>query len=170
MTEYYEIPNGDIIYTFDNELINAYYRYEEPDWDVVVPQLSENKVHMKFDGQEYHYVDWHIGPDAYIYRDGYYMIWGEFLELANNRPGKSLDEWVKLRIAEADTAQTCNEAALVSFLKYFEIPKEDFETALAKFLSRHTPQELSWDYYWVLPDADTIYTVDNEVINEYYRK
>ena len=25
-TEDYEIPNADIIYTFDNEIINAYYR------------------------------------------------------------------------------------------------------------------------------------------------
>ncbi len=26
--EEWEIPNGDIIYTFDNEIINRYYRYE----------------------------------------------------------------------------------------------------------------------------------------------
>ncbi|HZK34822.1 MAG TPA: hypothetical protein VFD33_05900 [Bacillota bacterium] len=26
--EEYEVPNGDIIYTFDNEIINEYYRYE----------------------------------------------------------------------------------------------------------------------------------------------
>ena len=26
--EEYEVPNGDIIYTFDDEIINEYYRYE----------------------------------------------------------------------------------------------------------------------------------------------
>jgi len=33
--EFWEVPNLDIIYTFDNEIINAYYRREnpvEPDW------------------------------------------------------------------------------------------------------------------------------------------
>lgn len=169
MTEYYEIPNGDIIYTFDNEIINAYYRYEGPDLGVVPPKLTENKDHLWYDGKEYHYVDLHLLSKT-VYRSGYHNIWGEFLELANNRPGKSFDEWVKLRIAETSTAQTCDEAALVSFLKYFEVPKEDFEAALEKYISRHTAQELSWDYYWVLPDADIIYTFDNEVINQYYRK
>ena len=169
MTEYYEIPNGDIIYTFDNEIINAYYRYEEPDWGIVPPELTENEEYLWYDGKDYHYWDVHLlsGP---IYRDGYYIIWGEFLELANNRPGKSFNEWVKLRIAETSTAQACNEAALISFLKYFEVPKEDFEAALEKYISRHTPQELDWDYYWVLPDADIIYNFDNEIINQYYRK
>ena len=36
--EGYELPNPDIIYTFDNEVINAYYRREnpvEPDWTKV---------------------------------------------------------------------------------------------------------------------------------------
>jgi hypothetical protein len=169
MTEYYEIPNGDIIYTFDNELINAYYRYEEPDWGIVPPELTENEEYLWYDGKDYHYWDVHL-LSGQIYRSGYYNIWGEFLELANNRPGKSFNEWVKLRIAETSTAQACNEAALISFLKYFEVPKEDFEAALEKYISRHTPQELDWDYYWVLPDADIIYTFDNEIINQYYRK
>jgi len=34
-SEQYELPNADIIYTFDNEVIDAYYRREnplEPDW------------------------------------------------------------------------------------------------------------------------------------------
>lgn len=26
--EEYEVPNADVIYTFDNEIINRYYRYE----------------------------------------------------------------------------------------------------------------------------------------------
>jgi len=29
-TEEYELPNPDIVYTFDNEIINAYYRRENP--------------------------------------------------------------------------------------------------------------------------------------------
>lgn len=28
LSEEFEVPNGDIIYTFDNEIINNYYRYE----------------------------------------------------------------------------------------------------------------------------------------------
>ena len=39
MQEEAELPNPDIIYTFDNEIINAYYRRENPvtpDWDKVV--------------------------------------------------------------------------------------------------------------------------------------
>lgn len=37
-TEDYELPNADILYTFDNEIIDAYYRREnpvEPDWEQV---------------------------------------------------------------------------------------------------------------------------------------
>lgn len=175
MMEADEMPNADILYTFDNEIINAYYRYEEPDWGFDLPELTENTEHLREywteNGEEYYYFDRHLryqNIKDFPYRSGYYTIWGEFLELANNRPGKSFDKWVKLRIAEGDSLKGCREAALVSFLKYFEIPKEDFEAALEKYILRHAPVLLTWDNYWILPDADIIYTFDNEIINEYY--
>jgi len=36
--EFWELPNADIIYTFDNDIINAYYRRENPvapDWEKI---------------------------------------------------------------------------------------------------------------------------------------
>ena len=42
--EPYELPNPDIIYTFDNEVINAYYRRENP----VAPDWSKVKTYESY--------------------------------------------------------------------------------------------------------------------------
>ena len=42
--EEYELPNADIIYTFDNEVINAYYRRENP----VAPDWSKVKTYESY--------------------------------------------------------------------------------------------------------------------------
>ena len=43
-SEGWELPNADIIYTFDNEIINAYYRRENP----VVPDWSKTTVYESY--------------------------------------------------------------------------------------------------------------------------
>jgi len=43
--EGFEPPNPDIIYTFDNEIINAYYRRENP----VVPDWSKTKTYESYE-------------------------------------------------------------------------------------------------------------------------
>lgn len=42
--EEYELPNADILYTFDNEIIDAYYRRENP----VVPDWETLKVYDSY--------------------------------------------------------------------------------------------------------------------------
>jgi len=42
--EAYELPNTDIIYTFDNEIINAYYRRENP----VAPDWSKTATYESY--------------------------------------------------------------------------------------------------------------------------
>ena len=43
-SEYGELPNADIVYTFDNEIINAYYRRKNP----VVPDWSKVKTYESY--------------------------------------------------------------------------------------------------------------------------
>jgi len=44
LQEEWELPNPDIIYTFDNDIINAYYRRENP----VVPDWSKTKTYESY--------------------------------------------------------------------------------------------------------------------------
>ena len=44
-SEVWELPNPDIIYTFDNEIINAYYRRENP----VTPDWSKTKTYESYE-------------------------------------------------------------------------------------------------------------------------
>ena len=61
-----------------------------------------------------------------------------------------------------------DEMFLVSIIKRYNIPREDFDRALEKYLSMRTPHELKTEF-WEAPNGDIIYTFDNEIINEYYR-
>lgn len=67
------------------------------------------------------------------------------------------------------------EMYLVSFVKHFKISREDFEAACEKkrlrFEELHNVNghDIS-DEAHEIPNADIIYTFDNEIINEYYRR
>lgn len=67
------------------------------------------------------------------------------------------------------------EMYIVSFVKHFKISREDFEAACEKkrlrFEEFHNVNghDIS-DEAHEIPNADIIYTFDNEIINEYYRR
>ena len=61
-----------------------------------------------------------------------------------------------------------DEMYLVSFIKHFNIPREEFDKAVKEYISHRTTEELKKEF-WEAPNADIIYTFDNEIINEYYR-
>lgn len=61
----------------------------------------------------------------------------------------------------------------VSFVKYFNIPREVFDKACDEFIERigylheRDGDDISTESY-ELPNADIIYTFDNEITNNYY--
>jgi len=64
-----------------------------------------------------------------------------------------------------------SEMACVLLVKHYNIPKEDFEKAIEK-LRKHAIED-GWDLTheeFELPNADIIYTFDNDLISEYYRR
>ena len=101
----------------------------------------------------YHYES----DEIMTFRECYYHIPGVFWRLVEpNRPDPT---WV------------ANEMLLATYVKYHNIAKEDFIEAVQ--------QEYEWivengyDIYSEgdeLPNADIIYTFDNEIINAYYRR
>jgi len=63
------------------------------------------------------------------------------------------------------------EMLLVTFVKHFDIPKEKFIEATENL--RKLYEELEEDIYyeeWEIPNVEVIYTFDNDIINEYYRR
>lgn len=64
---------------------------------------------------------------------------------------------------------------LVSFVKHFKIPREDFEKCVENIRQTYewfhdTHGDDISDEIHELPNADIIYTFDNEIINNYYRR
>ena len=68
------------------------------------------------------------------------------------------------------------EMDVVSFIKYFKIPKEDFIKACeeeAEYQQNVLKGERGYDINleeYEIPNADILYTFDNDIINEYYRR
>lgn len=67
------------------------------------------------------------------------------------------------------------EMYLVSFVKHFKIPREDFEKCVENIRQTYewfhdTHGDDISDEIHELPNADIIYTFDNEIINNYYRR
>ena len=64
-----------------------------------------------------------------------------------------------------------NEMLLVSFIKHYNIQKEDFSAAVLQLYEWTI--EKGFDVYHEgaeLPNPGIIYTFDNEIINAYYRR
>jgi len=64
-----------------------------------------------------------------------------------------------------------NEMRVVQYIKEYNISKEDFIVAVKNTYKRYN--ENGYDVngeMFELPNADIIYTFDNEIINEYYRR
>jgi len=106
------------------------------------------------------------------YRMVYYSC-GLFTELVDPAKLDAFDELHNSRRFVDGRYVDFDEMMYVMFIKYFNIPKEEFVIAVENQRLIHikwgddmtTPMESN-----ELPNADIIYTFDNEIINAYYRR
>lgn len=162
-----ELYDGDLIYTFDNELINAYYLYVDPYED---ESSTEEHIHDIEDcdcGAEFTLDDM---PMRYMY----YSLTYPHAQLVEDK--EAFDKWYEEIVVTDDM----DEMLLVTFVKHFNIPKEDFEKANEEWIriiteDGDTPVMPPFDTAHEaeldeVPNADVIYTFDNEFIKEYYKR
>jgi len=132
----------DLIFSFNNEAINEFFRWEN-------------------------------SPSVFDFGKG--MKIGQFRRLHYNMPSTFADlvgmkvfaEWRNNR-SEYERA---NENIAVSFIRYFEISKEDFIAANDEFLEILGPTAcitVNGTRFEPYP-IDLIFTFDNEAINEFFR-
>ena len=69
------------------------------------------------------------------------------------------------------SGEEITEMFMVTFIKRFNIPKSQFIKAFeeVKVIWAETGLNLN-NENWEIPNADIIYTFDNDIINEYYRR
>ena len=101
------------------------------------------------------------------YRIAYYRIWGEYMDLLDDEKKSDLYDWLEEESQKTNYGELMDEMLLVSFVKRYNITREEFDAATAKFAENvkndtHTEE-------CEVPNGDIIYTFDNEIINHYYR-
>ncbi len=104
------------------------------------------------------------------YRICYYRIWGEFTALLNEEQRADEADWLEAEFARTNYGRDQNTMLLADWVRRYNIPREAFDRAVEEFM-----QHNKIDTYSVIPEeieppnADIIYTFDDEIINEYYR-
>ncbi len=191
--EVYEVFNPDIIFTFDDELINEYYlchtnyRYGS---DIDVKEAvaaGEYEVRTKKfvfieDGKlvvrdseatdsEGNGIGNIVVTDKY--RDRFYDVPEQFVKLAD--PAE-FAAW-KAEFEKTPKSER-SEAAIVSFVKRFNISREDFDKAnaeLASYINEKTdgtavlnPRNYEAQEQYEIYDSELIYSFDNAKINRYF--
>ena len=101
------------------------------------------------------------------YRVAYYRIWGEYMDLLDDEQREDLYDWLEEDSKNTNYGEFREEMLLVSFVKRYNITREDFDAATAKF-TENSKDYINAEEYEV-PNGDIIYTFDNEIINYYYR-
>lgn len=104
------------------------------------------------------------------YRVVYYTIDGYFFDLLNDEQMDDFGNWLEQNEENTDHGASQNEMLLVSMIKRYDIPREAFDEAVKNYISHG--KKLDWDFTHEIhevPNADVIYTFDNELINYYYR-
>ena len=101
------------------------------------------------------------------YRITYYRIWSEFSDLLDEDQKKDYNTWFYERVENGSFRE---EMALAAMVKRYNIPRERFDEAVEAFIANNleSHSNMSQEEYEV-PNADIIYTFDNEIINHYYR-
>jgi hypothetical protein len=102
-----------------------------------------------------------------LYRNLYYDVSGTFSDLV---PNKEYMQWsTELRKTYDQTGP--HEMELASFVKHFQIPRATFDKAVQFLINAWTSMGIAnTDEMYEIPNADIIYTFDNKIINEYYRR
>jgi len=101
-------------------------------------------------------------------RSVYYTISGFFIDLIEIN---TFNEWANKNLFK-EIGKEPQEMSIVSFVKHFNISKEVFEETIEEMREPYNAlaKELSDEETYELPNADIIYTFDNDIINEYYRR
>lgn len=191
--EVYEVFNPDIIFTFDDELINEYYlchsNYQYVAENYVDEAVAEGKYEVrtkKFvfieDGKlvvrdseatdsEGNGIGNIVVTDKY--RDRFYDVPEQFVKLAD--PAE-FAAW-KAEFEKTPKSER-SEAAIVSFVKRFNISREDFDKAnaeLASYINEKTdgtavlnPRNYEAQEQYEIYDSELIYSFDNAKINRYF--
>lgn len=104
------------------------------------------------------------------YRLAYYMLWGDFWATLTDEEMNDYYEWSQRKLEETNGGADLNEMHLVSYIKRYNISREEFDSMVESFVK--SCNELGFDMnseMYEVPNADIIYTFDNDIINEYYR-
>ena len=102
------------------------------------------------------------------YRQTYYTISGAFIELLDEEERSDFYAWFGELSKENNYGEFQEEMSLVSFVKRYNISRDEFDKAVERGISFTSPESLRMESCEP-PNADIIYTFNNEIINEYYR-
>ena len=140
--------SSEISTAFYNIITTVTVRSE--DVTIFVPKLNSIKLEQTY--------------SDHPYRLTYYDS-GHFEDLAPDP--HECAEWIYWY----DEVVDVEEMFLVVFVKRYDIKREDFEKVVKRDIEFYL--ELGWDLTNELaepPNADIVYTFDNEIINAYYRR
>jgi hypothetical protein len=102
------------------------------------------------------------------YRWVYYGIGGGIHTLVDD---EKADEWIKNFDKQWPNGEERTKMIMAHFLKDFNIPKQVFIDKVNKTKQVWLDGDVDLTQEeWELPNADIIYTFDDEIINNYYRR
>lgn len=178
--EEFELPNPDIIYTFDDAVVNAYYaRGEQPpqplqpvEPDGPLPVYEPGDIALGSSLPELYDIYY---PHPQTYRNSYYGVSStkayDLIDLLVGEDHPRWAGWQASHFGESQLFLEENEMGMVSFIKYFSIGKEEFTRALETYRAAEIRAGREAELYTEdgeLPNPDLLYTFDNQKINAYY--
>lgn len=186
-----EVYNADVIYSFDDAKIKDYYlcggypylystEYEEAvesgEYKTQTTKWVDVDEFKKEIIAKYGTTEYEPRPlEKKEFRASYYDVTEPFQVLVSD---EEYEAWRKEIYADGQDA--LKEMAMVSFVKHFNISREDFDRANKDWAeimqdssgepSTYNPYDYPEQGYYELYNADIIYTFDNAKIDEYYRE
>ncbi|MBS5734595.1 MAG: hypothetical protein KHW87_07840 [Clostridiales bacterium] len=143
----------------------------------VIPEFDETAYHVLSpqEALEQHGYFYKYEPQ---YRDTYYWVTPDLLSAANIG-NEEYGQWIVENIYPNEiNGIEPQEMYTVTFIKDFHISREAFEQACQEFQLWLEDKSKRWAEgdaifsmeRYEMPNADIIYTFDNEIINNYYRR
>ena len=143
--------------------------FTKPVVDWIIPQyvpgsiIEETTNENYIPSEENLYVSWR-------HRWAWGVIPGEVEDLVSDEESLTWNDHFKTleMTPNGEPAEMCS----VSYVKFFNISKADFEIAIerARETQYISPEDNPLDEFFELPNPDIVYTFDDEIISNYYRR
>jgi len=159
-----EAADLEVYWDGSNNIVHIFEPFSVDYWPQHLPRHIPGSVTLMPDPE-----NWLLSYFPARLRFAYFATPLSIIRLVENRD--AVTEWFEYRDNKQEAGELVEGMPLMHFVQHFNIPREDFDAAVEELRRIRTAAGLDLsDELHELPNADIIFSFDNNIIRYFYRR